>query len=248
MEGSLAKLTAADLPPEFRRRFADDVNMMTPVLVSAFERTLPKLQLIADAIERLECAPPVPGHQEYLTADGDHPLVGKAMAYKVGPLGEERLAEREAGRIVASALRALLRAKDSSNLVFSRRAQKLQIALADAGRMTAFERACERAGAVNAMYAIKPALDAVVQRKSAGRESLIAICRKIRPHLRDPRGRKQQLKSTTHRVVLELGKRAYTYDPVNDDFVDPATRATRLAFRDPSFNPVSARRRLREKK
>jgi hypothetical protein len=248
MEGSLAKLTAADLPPEFLRRVADDVNMMTPVLVSAFERALPTLQLIADSVQRLERAPPVSGYQEYLTADEDHPLVAKAMVYNVGRLGEERLTLGEAGRVVSSAVRAVLQAKGASALVFSRRVRKLQIALADAVQMTAFERACEKAGAVNAIYAIKPALDAVVQRKSAGRDALIAICQTIRPHLRDPRGRKQRLISATHEVFLEVADRAFTNDLVEDDFSDPATRATRLSFGDPDFNPVSARRRLRKKK
>jgi hypothetical protein len=222
--------------------------MMTPVLVSAFQRALPTLQLIADSVQRLERAPPVSGYQEYLSADEDHPLVAKAMAYNVGRLGEERLTLGEAGRVVSSAVRAVLQAKKDSHFVFSRRARDLQLALADAVRMTAFERACEKAGAVNAIYAIKPALDAVVQQKSAGRDALIAICQRIRPHLRDPRGRKQRLRSATHEVFLEVTEQAFTNDPISDDFVDPATRATRLAFGDPTFNPVSARRRLRKKK
>jgi hypothetical protein len=47
-------------------------------------------------------------------------------------------------------------------------------------------------------------------------------------------------------VFNMAGPEAYTYDPVSEDYTDPLTRATRLAFGDPDFDPGPARRRQRK--
>jgi hypothetical protein len=70
------------------------------------------------------------------------------------------------------------------------------------------------------------------------------MCAKLKPHLPDPRGRRPKLISTAHEVFLEAAERAYTHNSLDDDFVDPAKRATRLAFHNPHFDPRPARRRI----
>jgi hypothetical protein len=239
-------LTPADFPPESLARVAVDMGVLARWLVDAFQKALPTLRLIAAFGQRLEDAPPVPGYQEQLRRHEYHPLAAKFMAYNVRRLGEERVAEAVAGRIIAAAVRGVLAAKDSSDLVLSRRARKFQIALARPIGRTVLESACRKAGDLDAIYTIDAALTAVSNRPSAGREALLAICAKLKPHLLDPRGRKRRLISATHEVFLEVVGRSYTHNPLEDDFVDPATKATRAAFGDPRFDPRPARRRLRK--
>jgi hypothetical protein len=240
-------LTPTDFPPEFLARVAADMGALARWLIDAFEKALPTLRLIAAFGQRLEDAPPVPGYQEQLRRDEYHPLAAKFMAYNVRRLGEERVAEAVAGRIIAAAVRGVLAAKDSSGLVLSRRAQKLQIALANSIARNVLDNACLKAGDLDPIYAIDAALTAVSNRQSAGRETLLAMCAKLKPHLPDPRGRRPKLISTTHEVFLEAAQRAYTHNPLDDDFVDPATTATRLAFHNPRFDPRPARRRIRRR-
>jgi hypothetical protein len=107
-------LTPAEFPPKFLARVAADMGALARWLVDAFEKALPTLRLIAAFRQRLEDAPPVPDYQEQLRREEYHPLAAKFMAYNVRRLGEERVAQAVAGRIIAAAVLGVLAAKDSS--------------------------------------------------------------------------------------------------------------------------------------
>lgn len=244
---SLATTSAVDLPPELLVRVAVAMDAIAPRLVDGFENAVPAVHRIADAVQAIESSHPVPGYEEQLRSPEDHPVVAKAMAHQVLRLGEERLTQAEPSRMLASAVRALLRAEKSSHLVVSRRAAQIKIALTNSVAKKAFEQACEQAGEISAIYNIEPLLNEVIERQGASREALLTICRKVKPRLPDPRGRSRKLISATHEVFLEVTGRAYTHDPVNEDFIDPATQATRIAFSEPDFDPRPARRRLNKR-
>lgn len=244
---SLATLCAADLSPELLARAAVGIEAIASHFVASFEKALPAVHRIADAVQALEDSPSVPGYEEQLRKGEDHPLAAKAMAYQIVRMGEERLSDVEAGRIIAGAIRRLLQVEKGSGLVVSRRAREMQDALANPIAKKALEQTCEQAGDVNAIYSIERFLNGAIEKRPASREALLAICWKLKPYLPDPRGRSRRLISATHEVFLEVAGRAYTHDPVNDDFVDPATRATRIAFSDPKFDPRPAHRRLNKR-
>jgi hypothetical protein len=66
------------------------------------------------------------------------------------------------------------------------------------------------------------------------------------------RGPKLTHASAAHEYFLEsqsiFKDAAFTWSPEDEDFTDRLTQATREEFDDPDFNPVSARRRLRDKR
>lgn len=93
----------------------------------AFEKALPAIYRIADAVEDLEDSPLVPGYDEQLRSGEDHPLIAKAMVYKILRLGEERLMEVEARRILASAVGRLLDPEKGSDLVLLRGGDSLNL-------------------------------------------------------------------------------------------------------------------------
>jgi hypothetical protein len=48
-------------------------------------------------------------------------------------------------------------------------------------------------------------------------------------------------------LLLSLGSKSYTWDGSTEDYSDPQTRATRLAFGDADFDPRPASRRQKKR-
>jgi hypothetical protein len=81
------------------------------------------------------------------------------------------------------------------------------------------------------------------------RDRIREIAAEVAPSLPSARGRKVSPASAAHEQLLEtvegyIGRRGYTYSACEDDFVDEQTKATRLEFGDPHFDPRPAYQRL----
>jgi hypothetical protein len=74
---------------------------------------------------------------------------------------------------------------------------------------------------------------------------LCAIAATVAPRLSVSRGRKISAASAAHEFVSEELGQAYTFSPVLEDFTDELTKATRIEFGDPNFDPRPAVRRAR---
>ena len=81
------------------------------------------------------------------------------------------------------------------------------------------------------------------------RHRIREIAAEVAPSLPNARGRKVSAASAAHEQLLEtveryIGPRGYTYSACEGDFVDEHTKATRLEFGDPHFDPRPAHWRL----
>ena len=82
----------------------------------------------------------------------------------------------------------------------------------------------------------------------AGRAEISRIADAMSRRVEVSRGRKLTVASAAHEYLLEnlsiFGDHAYTWCPLQEDFTDPYTQATREEFDDPKFSPRTAARRL----
>jgi hypothetical protein len=80
-------------------------------------------------------------------------------------------------------------------------------------------------------------------------EWILEIARMAAPRIRMRRGPKVTAASAAHELFLEKhgirGASAYSYSELEEDFIDEATKATRLEFPGTRFGPQPASRRLK---
>lgn len=232
-------------------RFASALLAWVEPLVEQLRRALERFALnppppraeLAEALRRLEHGPPIPGYEAILIGEGHDPLSARFVAAAILWLGEEYLEEVEAERRLASAIFGVVKARDATSLVVSRRARIIMVALEDGRAMPALRAAWAKSNLPDAEYSFLPLLERAFERDETACKELVAICTKLRPHLVDPRGRIPSLATVTHELLLHSVDRAYTYDAIEDVYDDPATVATRRALNDPTFDPRPARRR-----
>jgi hypothetical protein len=96
-------------------------------------------------------------------------------------------------------------------------------------------------------------LKSAVEGRAVAWRRTTEIAATIAPFLSIPRGPKISAASATHEVFLEtiaelLVPRAYTRDPIRENYTDRWTAATRQEFRDPDFNPQAAHLRAKARR
>lgn len=205
------------------------------------------LQLAAD-LQRIESLPPVPGYEATLIANGHVPLGARILGLNLLRLGKQRLKEIRAERKLASAIFGIVKAEDATPLVISRRARSILAVLDDEMAMAALYDAWAQAGLSGTAHSIGDLADRATRRDVAACIRLGAICAALMPFVSDPRGRIPSEAGVTHELQLYLLRQAYTYDPIDGIFDDPATRATEIAMRTQKFDPRPAYRRVRKRK
>jgi hypothetical protein len=92
------------------------------------------------------------------------------------------------------------------------------------------------------------ALEGAVRGELAACHRVTEVAAAVAPGLSVRRGPKVSKVSMAHELLLTYvantaGAKSYTYNAFSDDFTDPLTRATRLAFDAPHFDPRPASRR-----
>jgi hypothetical protein len=90
-------------------------------------------------------------------------------------------------------------------------------------------------------------LEAVVRGDHTASQRVREMAAVLAPHLSVRRGRKVSAASSAHELLLSLVSESYTWDDSIEDFSDPQTGATRLAFGDHDFDPRPAHRRRKER-
>jgi hypothetical protein len=88
-------------------------------------------------------------------------------------------------------------------------------------------------------------LESAVDGDSAVHSRLCTIAATVAPRLSVPRGPKISAASAAHELLSEVTGCRYTSSPDLEDFTDDFTKATRVEFGDPDFDPRPAVRRAR---
>jgi hypothetical protein len=230
-----------------RERFVELVKPFVAAIAAWICKAAPMMRRVAQAVERLENAPPVKGYEPLLLADGYDPLEARLFAAVILRTGQRLHQEKLAEQRLAGAIAALGDAQGRGSLLISRRAKKLGEALGPSVEVSLRE-AWAMAGLPHSFNLLEKLVAMAMDREADACQRLTEIARALRPELRDSRGRVPSLESATHEAFLALREKgAYTYDDVSGDMTDAATRATRVAMNAPNFDPRPAQRRQRRR-
>lgn len=207
-------------------------------------RWAPVLAKFREGFERVERLPPAPGYEPLLIERGEHPLSARMTSYLVLNLSAVATTQAQMERRVIEAIRFLAKPGRGKRAV-SRRVETL---LSDSDGTSALS--CLGNARVS-LNDLSSALDAFARGDPGACERLTQAAAAIAPRLAVQRGPKAKQATIGHEMLLtQIGPAKYTWDPVQEDFIDPITLATRLAFGNADFDPRPAlrreRRRLRE--
>ena len=204
------------------------------------------MALACQAVERLENTPPMPGYEPLLVQQGQHPLVARIFSYLLVRGATEAANDAKTNRTVADALRFLASPGRRRRAISQRAAVLLEASNKTGCLSTVFS------GFNGSMFEFIGLLDAVVQGDDAACRRVMEIAADLAPRLSIPRGPKASAATIAHELLLSemsamTGSRIYTWDITTEDYTDPLTHATRLAFANPDFIPGPARRRQKRR-
>jgi hypothetical protein len=209
-------------------------------------RLAPLVKSACEAVERLERIPPAPGYEPLLIARGQHPLVARMMSYAIIKFSAEAASEDRMERKAVDAIRFLAKPGRRKRAV-SRRVDWLVHDWDGASGLTRL-----RGGDIISLHDFTSALESFARGDPGAREHLTQTAAAIVPLLSVRRGRRASRATIAHQMFLSIfrvmvGSASYTWGSAQEDFTDPLTRATRLAFGDPDFDPRPAFRRERRR-
>jgi hypothetical protein len=240
--------------PEFEALLTG-FNAIATRLCNEFERILDEARRsrFFQDLERIRSGPPVPGYEAFWIGEGYQPFEARLMGHAVNNLGKRLAREREAERALAGVLRAAIKGEEKGPLVAARRAKALRVELASPDSQLALEKSCREASRPELTYELEQIIERVINREPTARHTLVDTAKTLLSGLPDPRGRRFNIKTAKHQLLLHLLEakkmpRAYTWNDREGECVDPAAKATRIAVGDPSFDPRYAYRDLRKRK
>ena len=134
--------------------------------------------------------------------------------------------------------------------MISRQAQDLRDLLVNDEACDALNRACQNAARPELVTELLDLLPRAIARELGACQKLPPCAEWLIAYLPDPRGRPLSVATSKHELLLDElhyrgAPRAFTWDGVNNAFVDPATQATRTAIGSISFDPRPASRRFK---
>ena len=229
--------------PDVVERLAAIRAMWDPVL-DIVRQLHARLVDIARALEESSASR---GYEPYLVQQlKADPLVARGTAKLLVRHGNRVAAERRREPKAVKAIRFLARS-GRTNKAFDR---NVAILLGAAKETTAIETLFGSAGLdeLEFIEALKKAADS----DPMARDQVVEIAATVAPVMAVSRGRPMSAASAAHRFLVEslseMGferktRVAYSYSSLEEDFVDPLTKATRLEFGDPDFDPRPTRRR-----
>jgi hypothetical protein len=226
--------TVADRMPAVIERVADRI----PAVI---ERVLIP---ICEMVERLDKLPPAPGYEPMLIERGHHPLMARGLSYWIIRSSKEEATKAKMQRIAVDALRFLAKPGRTKRSMSRKAALLLQI------WNTTFDLGDLFNGADVSVFEFVEALEGALEGDLAACQRVTEVAAALARGLSVRRGPKPSVPSIAHELLLTYvantaGPKSYTCDPVSGDFTDPLTRATRLAFGNPRFDPRPAFRRHR---
>ena len=186
------------------------------------------------------------GYQSYFVERGLHPLLACAKAALIVYHGVMTVRMQARTREIHRAIRFLAEPGRSDRAVI----RCIKLLRSDYLHFSTTDEAFRLAGFKTHDY------DQFLERAAhdqPARERLIELAARVAPQLTMRRGPRISAASAAHEFLLENGigvreVNLYTWDPEIGDFTDPQTRATRLEFDEPDFDPRPAYRRLMRRK
>ena len=235
---------------DFLRQFFSESDIATGVkrVEAAIDQVLCGLQRVlvwgCEMVERLENLPPSSGYEPMLVERGQDPLVARFFSYLYVGLAKGMANEAKMQRIVVDALRFLARPGRTKRAISRRAAALLEVWNTTSNLGNAFS------GVDISVFEFVESLEAVARGDYTACERVTEIAAVLAPRLALRRGRKPSAASIAHEFWLSnmgklTGQMSYTWNEARGDFTDPLTRATRLAFGVPDFDPRPAFRRQR---
>jgi hypothetical protein len=212
----------------------------------AAQATAPFIEEIGQATHRLLTAPRIEGYEKHLVRKGLAPEEAPLMAQITLRLGVKYRGEKIANRKLASAVGELARVEGAANLIVSRRAKLLAKSLEDGMALSHLRDAFLAAGIPDEECNFATLVNEAISRSSEAAARLTTICKRLGPHLDDPRGKIPTVQSATHELLLLSAGGPVSISGSADCYEDSATRGTRQAFKDFNFDPRPAQRRIRE--
>jgi hypothetical protein len=240
----------------FKEMFAGFIGVATR-LFKEFERIVEarwsQFSCFLQELARIQSVPPVAGYEDFLIGQGHEPIEARLLGRGLNKLAATFIREREAERSLAGVFRAIMKVKAKVPLAAARRVQALRAELALPYGQLAVEGSCREVGRPELINELPPIIEQVINREPAARGILIDKVKMLLPGLPDPRGRRFNIKTAKHLLLLHLlenakRSRAYTWNDCENRCIDPAAEATRVAVGDPSFDPRYAYRALRKRR
>jgi hypothetical protein len=197
-------------------------------------------------VEGIMSASPSPGYEPLLIKRGDDPVIARLKARIFLHEGKKLAAESQRRREVVHAIRVLARPKHSPRAIV----KSLKVIVAAWRETWVLRTIFTEAGLNDDLF-----VQSIGQMSGGDINALqmvLHIAANSAPKIKLPRGPKLTAASATHELFLEsqvrCTARAYTYSEYDENFVDEATKATRLEFGDERFSPRSAWRRLKARR
>jgi hypothetical protein len=197
--------------------------------------------MIGLAITKVAELPPSPGYEPLLIRYGVDPVVARGLARIAIRRGRRRAAESGWRRYVFDALRFLAEPRQRGAIL--RRAQLLLQAW---DKTSIIETVFDEIGLSETEFI--GLLKALVEGRVVDCRRITEIAAQLAPHSSPGRGPKIREASAAHEFFLAAieritGAHAYTWNAVEGNFTDPATKATRMEFNEADFDPRPAHRR-----
>jgi hypothetical protein len=226
-----------------REPVAKDLVPVTGHLAIDMFRLLPSInQYVRDVSQ----SPPSPGYEPLLIERGESPLIARIKAYLLVHEAKRIASEARRLRSVVEAIRVLAKPGCARRQI----AENIEILPAASKETRILHEVCCDAN-INLSALVRTLPLAAAEDENAIRRVLM-IASSAAPHVRIPRGPKVTTPSAAHELFLEKhgrpGARAYSWSYLDEDFVDAATRATRLEFPGVPFDPRPGVRRLKARR
>jgi hypothetical protein len=238
---SLAELFMSDLETSQEPVVKDMIRLPGVEAEDAFRIRF----LAADYLLKISRLPASPGYEPLLINRGENPLLARVKAYLAVDQGRKIADESRKYREVVTAIRFLAK-PNRSRWALNR---KIALLLA-ASRETRIIRAIFIEAHLSDHIFVSM-LPLAAQGDETAIEWILKIARTAAPEIRIRRGPKVTAASAAHELFLEKqgmrGASAYSYSDLEKDFIDEATRATRLEFPG-RFGPQPASRRLKARR
>ena len=209
---------------------------------------LEDLRALGATLERIRSEPSIPGIEELFIRQGYEPLCARLMARFILFTGVRWAEERvEVEKPLAGVLRRFSKSRTSA--VVRRAADKLRIWLDRDEAASLIETWLQDGDLPLLAHDLRQIAASAVNRNENACARLVEIANALLPYLPDPRGRPVSRSTGIHLFLLSwfrspTRRPAYTWDPVEEDFVDPLTKATRTLLNDPNFDSRPAYRLL----
>lgn len=226
------QLNRGDQVPDAMRR---EVESLFPVM----------MLMVATIAQRAEENYPSKAYGQFLKDRGVVPVLAQALGSLAVSLGTRRANESRQLAKVVGALRFLAQRNRRKPAILPR-AKELLAAHDETSMLDEIFRKAGLDGAELSKFV--HLLRGAVNQEPFERNRIREIAAAVVPSLPSVRGRKASAASVAHEEFLKLaehvGPRGYTYSDLERDFVDERTKATRLEFNSPDFNPRPAYQRF----